>query len=56
MESDESIQAIKRNQPKQAVRIDLNDLKDNEIGRLTMNQINNLIMEPRVLTSIPKEE
>lgn len=55
-DSDESIRAIKRNQQKNQVRIDLNDLSDAEIAKLTMNQINNLLTEPKVLTSIPKDD
>ena len=36
--------------------IDLNDLSDYEISKLSINQINHLLTEPKVLCSIPKEE
>ena len=54
-DSDESIKAIKRDNKRKMAKIDLNGLSEPQILKLTMNQINNLIMEPKILTSIPPE-
>ena len=55
-DSDESIREIKRKQKRTQVKIDLNNLSDAQINRLNMKQIDNLSMDPPILTMIDPDD
>ena len=55
-DSDDSIRLIKLNHNRPKPKIELSQLSDAQIAKLTMVQISNLVDEPQVLTKIPKNK
>ena len=53
-DSDDSIRLIKLNHNKVKPKIELGKLSDEQIAKLTMQQISNLVVEPSVLSNVPK--
>ena len=54
-DSDESIREIKKKHTKKQVAIDLFSLSDHQIGRLNLQQIDNLLVKVQTFCEIAKE-